>query len=120
KREMKGKILKYDGNGSYDVQVTKPDGTTSIVKQTESQIRSANDPMVFNLHGSTYDDVRIDVDTDPVLKSFLDQSKAVASKDIPANGTPAQVAEGQKQALVDLTLLCNKTMSYPDEDANTT
>ena len=120
KREMKGQIVKYDGNGTYDVQVTLPDGTSKTVQESESAIRSANDPMVYNLHGSTFDDVSINVDTDPVLSSFLDQAKAVAAKDIPATGTPEQIAAGQKQALVDLTLLCNKTMSYPDEDANTT
>ncbi|MBS2027719.1 MAG: transglutaminase domain-containing protein [Deltaproteobacteria bacterium] len=120
KREMKGEIVKYDGNGTYDVKVTLPDGTSKVMQESESAIRSANDPMVYDLHGSTFDDVSINVDTDPVLKGFLDQAKAVAAKDIPATGTPEQIAAGQKQALVDLTLLCNKTMSYPDEDANTT
>lgn len=120
KREMKGVILKYNGDHTYDVQLTLPDGTKQVVKQSESQIRSSNDPMVFNLHGSTFDDVSINVDQDPVLKDFLGKAKAVADKDIPKSGTPAEIAAGQKQALVDLTILCNTVMSYPDEDANTT
>ena len=120
KREMKGKIVKYDGNGMYDVEVTQPDGTKKTVQQSESAIRSANDPMVYNLHGSTFDDVSINVDTDPSLKAFLAQAKTIADKDIPTTGTPEEIAKGQKQALVDLTVLCNKVMSYPDEDANTT
>jgi len=119
-REMKGTIVKYDGNQTYDVKLTLPDGTSKIVQQTESQIRSENDPMVYNLHGSTFDDVTIDVDSDPKLAAFLEQAKAVAAKDIPAKGTPEEIAKGQKQALVDLTVLCNKTMSYPDEEPNTT
>src|SRR5205807_1840385 len=114
KREVKGQIIKYDGAGKYEVKLTLPDGSSQVVIQAESQIRSQNDPMVFNLHGSQFDDVSINVDTDPRLKAFLDQVKAVADQDIPKVGTPEEIAAGQKQALVDLTILCNKVMSYPD------
>jgi hypothetical protein len=119
-REEKGVILKYDGNGKYDVEVTAPDGKKTVVQQTEDQIRTQNDPTVFSLHGGTYDDVALNVDTDPSLKKFCADAQAIIDKDIPKTGTPDQIAAGQKQALTDLTIFCNKTMSYPDEGPNVT
>lgn len=119
-RNEKGVLLKNNGDHTWDVEVTRPDGTKVTVKRTEDQLRGDNAPGAFNLHGSTYYDVKINVDEDPSLVKFLDQAKAIAAKDIPANGTPEEKAAGQKQALVDLTILCNAALSYPDEDANTT
>lgn len=119
-RNEKGVLLKNNGDHTWDVEVTRPDGTKVTVKRTEDQIRGDNAPAVFDLHGATYFDVKINVDDDPSLKKFLEQAKAIATKDIPADGTPEEKAAGEKQALVDLTVLCNATLSYPDEDANTT
>jgi hypothetical protein len=119
-RNEKGVILKYNGDKTYDVEVTAPDGTKKTVTRTEEQLRAENAPGNFNLHGSSFYDVTINVDNDPSLQKFLDQAKAIAQKDIPADGTPEQKAAGQKQALVDLTILCNQTLSYPDESATTT
>ncbi len=119
-RNEKGVILKYNGDKTYDVEVTAPDGTKQTVKRTEAQLSAENAPGNFDLHGSTFYDVSIDVDTDPSLQKFLDQAKAIAQKDIPADGSPEQKAAAQKQALVDLTILCNQTLSYPDESPTTT
>jgi hypothetical protein len=119
-RNEKGVVLKYNGDHTYDVEVTRPDGTKVTVTRTEDQLRADNAPAMFNLHGSTYYDVSINVDQDPKLQAFLDKARAVAQKDIPATGTPEEKAAGEKQALVDLTILCNQTLSYPDESATTT
>ncbi len=119
-REEAGKILKYNGAGMYDVEVTAPDGKKSTVQMTEQQIRTQNDPTLYDLHGSTYDDVHLDIDHDPVMKDFCGKAQAIIDKDIPKTGTPEQMAAAQKQALTDLTILCNATLSYPDEDAKTT
>jgi hypothetical protein len=120
KTEMSGTIKKYNGDKTYDVEVKNKDGSTKTVKMTEAQIRAQNDPMVYNLNGSRFDDVSINVKTDPSLQKFLDGAKAIADKDIPKTGTPADIAKGQRQALIDLTVYCNTKVSYPDEDANTT
>ncbi len=119
-REEAGRITKYDGNGMYDVEVTGPDGKKSTVQMSEQQIRTQNDPTIYDLHGSTYDDVHLDIDHDPVMKQFCDKAQAIIDKDIPKTGTPDQIAAAQKQALTDLTILCNATLSYPDEDPKTT
>lgn len=119
-REEAGKITKYDGNGLYDVEVTAPDGKKSTVKLTEQQIRTQNDPTIYDLKGSTYSDIRLDIDHDPSLKKFCDGAQAIIDKDIVKTGTPEQISQSQKQALTDLTIYCNKVMSYPDEDPKTT
>lgn len=90
------------------------------MQQTEDQIRTQNDPTIYSLHGGTYDDVSLNVDTDPSLKKFCDAAQVLIDKDIPKTGTAEEISAGQKQALTDLTIFCNKTLSYPEEGPNVT
>lgn len=119
RREEKGVIVKYNDNHTYDVNVTHPDGTQSVQTLDENALRSDNDPQTFNLNGSTYDDVSVDVNQDASLAAFIVKAKAIGDRDIIRGGTPEEIAESQKKALVDLTLLCNAVLSYPDEDKAT-
>ena len=120
-REAKGVISKYNGDGTYQIEITGPDGRKLTRSIGQDEIRQHNDPMVFSFKGSTYDDVSINVDSDPALKDFLAKVKVISDKlPGPTVGTQSERAAAQRQALVDITNLCTQVMRYPDEDKNTT
>ena len=113
----KGTITKALGNDEFEVAVQERDGTMKTVVLSLEEIQATNDPTIYPLNGSTFEDVTINDQTDPVLKAFLAKAVAIGKANLVSlrtpGVTPAQMQASQEKVLVLLTQLTVDTIKYP-------
>jgi len=119
-----GVIKGFDAAGSYSVEVTDPRGAKSTKSFTIDEIKKFNHPHYFAENSSLFSDVKININTDPALKSFLDGAAPIIQQHLPTDGTlltlsTEQLAKRQKACVEALMKYAAAGMKYPGEKTAT-
>jgi hypothetical protein len=115
---LHGRIQSFDPNGTYRVQVTLPSGEETVKALSIREIERANNPHHFDLNGSKYSDVHMDVRSQPALAQIIEDAKPIIARHLPGDGAlldmaPAEIARRQRDCVEALMKLSNERMTYP-------
>ncbi|MCC6806257.1 MAG: transglutaminase domain-containing protein [Deltaproteobacteria bacterium] len=115
---LQAKIESYDASGHYTVSYKNTDGVEVKASLTLKNLEEMNNPHNFDLNGSDFSDVRIDVRKQPKLQAFIDGAKPIIQKYLPRDGsllalTPAQLAKAQRECVGALQAYMRPLMTYP-------
>lgn len=115
---LQAKITGFDGAGRYKIAYNKPNGDKVEATVSLRDITDANNPHHFELTGSQFSDVAIDIKKDATLKKFLDEAQPIIDQFLPRDGTllelsATQLAKRQKDCVAGLMKYVRDAMKYP-------
>jgi hypothetical protein len=118
-----GTVKAFDADGNYTVEFTDPHGKTQQKTITIDEIKKYNHPHYFSETSSHFADVKININTDPVLKDFLEGADPIIRQHLPNDGSllnlsMADLARRQKACVEALMKYAAANMKYP-QDAKT-
>lgn len=115
---LEGRIEGFDARGTYAVRVELPGGREAVRRLSIREMERANNPHAFDLRGSRFSDVSIDVDAQPRLAAFIEGAGPIIAEHFPSDGSlrdaPTElIAKRQKDCVAALLRYTNDHMKYP-------
>ena len=115
---LHGTIKAFDASGKYEVEFKDPTGATQTKQVQIDELKKYNHPHYFSETTSTFSDVQININTDKVLKDFLEGADPIIKQHLPTDGSllslsTGELAKRQKKCVEALMEYAKAGMKYP-------